>query len=95
MKDYDKFIKALLVELNRNGIEVNYEVRSIYSQNFNAMITKCYLKFWHSRIVIDKKTGKEVAKNWCEEKEFKGATKYANVIKYLQACMKGEKENDS
>lgn len=89
MKDYDKIVKALVLRLNQCGIEVNYEVRSSYSEKYNAMITKCYLKFWHSRVVIDK-TGNEVVKNWCDEKEFKGARKYANMIKYLQSCMKGE-----
>lgn len=89
MKDYDKIVKALVLRLNQCGIEVNYEVRSAYSEKYNAMITKCYLKFWHSRIVIDK-AGNEVVKNWCDEKEFKGARKYANMIKYLQSCMKGE-----
>lgn len=93
MRDYNKYIKALLLRLNQSGVEINYEVRCTYSQNFNAMITICYLKFWHSKIIVDK-TGKEVVKNYCVEKEFKGATKYANVIKYLQACMKGDENYD-
>ena len=61
MKDYDKIVKALVLRLNQCGIECNYEVRSSYSEKYNAMITNCYLKFWHSRVVIDN-TGKEIVK---------------------------------
>lgn len=90
--DYEKYIKALLLRLNQYGFEIQYVKEMKYSEKFNAMITVCYLKIWHDRIVIDEKTGKEVVKYWCDTKEFKGATKYASIIKYLQKV--GEAKND-
>lgn len=94
MKDYDKYIKILLLKLNKSGVEVNYEVHHSYSEKFDCMITNCYLKFWHSKIIIDEETGEEIKKNWCNTKEFKGVTKYSNIIKYLQACLKGEVDDE-
>jgi rRNA-processing protein FCF1 len=93
VRNYEKYIKALLLMLNQKGIEVNYEQRLTFSQKYNAMISSCHLKFWKVCIRIDKKTGKEINTPYCKEIKFEGASKYAECIKYLQKCISGE-END-
>lgn len=81
--NYDKYIKALLLKVNQQGKEINYETVTSYSKKFDAILTTCILKIWHSKIVFDDNTGKEKTIWWCDTKEFSGAKKYANVIKYL------------
>ena len=92
MKQYDKYIKSLLLILNQNGIEVNYETKLAYSQKFNALVTTLYLKIWKFRIDIDKNTGKQVAKPYCKQIEFKGAYKYVHIIDYLKECISGKEK---
>ena len=81
--NYDKYIKALLLKVNQQGKEINYETITSYSEKFNAMITTCILKIWHHKTTIDEKTGEEKLIWWCDTREFSGARKYATIIKYL------------
>lgn len=92
MKNYWKYIKELLLIANQKGFEVNYETKSVYSEKYNAISTKSYLKFWYKAIKVDDKTGEAKEYWYCKTQEFSGITREANVIKYLQECING-KEN--
>lgn len=82
--NYDKYIKALLLKVNQQGKEINYETITSYSRKYNTMLTTCVLKIWHSKnIIVNEDTGAEKTIYWCDTKEFSGARKYATLIKYL------------
>lgn len=81
--NYDKYIKALLLRVNQQGKEINYETITSYSKKYDTMLTTCVLKIWHSKIIIEEDTGKEKTIWWCDTKEFSGVRKYATLIKYL------------
>lgn len=88
MIKYDKYIKALLISVNKLGHEINYETVTKYNAEYDRLLTSCYLKKWYSR--YDEKKDKEI--RWCDTKEFSGVSKYVNVIKYLKAIVGGENE---
>ena len=87
MKDYEKYVKALLLQVNKKGKEINYKTKLSYSKKFDAMLKECCLEIWNKRIVIDEETGEEKEKWYCVKKEFKGQRKYASMIKYLQKIL--------
>lgn len=93
MKNYEKYIKALLLIANQKGIDVNYETKSNYSEQYDCIITTCYLKFWYKTINIDKKTGEKKEKRYCETETFGGIYKQVQIINYLKACIE-HKEKD-
>lgn len=76
----EKKAKMLLLVINQEGLEINLETITRYSEKFNAMISEYHLKKWQTKIVIDKKTGEEQTKWFCVDKEF---SRIDLVIKYL------------
>ena len=82
--NYEKFIKALLLKINRQGKEINYETITSYSEKYDAMLTSCVLKLWYTKTIMDEKTGKEKEINWCVPIKFSGTHKYVNIIEYLK-----------
>lgn len=90
----ERMIKVLLLKINKKGIDVNYETKSQYSKKFDTIQTICYLKFWYSETKIDEVTGEEKKRTWCSTKEFKGVSKYAEIIKYLKKVDENNSADD-
>ena len=76
----EKKVKMLLLVVNKQGIEINYEVINRYSEKFDSITSEYHLKKWYQEIIVDKDTGEKKTKWYCNDKKF---SRQDQVIKYL------------
>lgn len=78
----EKKVKMLLLVVNKQGIEINYEVINRYSEKFDNITSEYHLKIWNKKEYEDKETGEIKTKWYCNDKKF---SRQDQVIKYLMA----------
>ena len=76
----DKKVKMLLLVINKQGKEINFEVINRYSEKFDSITSEYHLKKWYQEIIVDKDTGEKKTKCYCIDKEF---SRLDQVVKYL------------
>lgn len=82
----DKKIKLLLLLLNKNGKNINLDIKMKYSKEYDNIYSIYTLEFWNKAKRINKETGLEEEYYYCKTQEFKNKT---NLIKYLVAIKDG------
>ena len=87
----EKKVKMLLLVVNKQGIEINYEVINRYSEKFDNITSEYHLKIWNKKEYEDKETGEIKTKWYCKDKKF---SRQDQVIKYLMAIKNNRGEHN-
>lgn len=87
----EKKVKMLLLVINKQGKEINFEVINRYSEKFDNITSEYHLKIWNKKEYEDKETGEIKTKWYCKDKKF---SRQDLVVKYLMAIKNNRGEHN-